>query len=65
MEPIDTPLTSLTDEALINYLRRAAGIWFKNTDLLLLEEFIRRFNKRSLPCPPSKNTNPPSSPSSS
>jgi len=33
----------MTDEALIEELRRAAGIWFKNADLLLLEEFIKRY----------------------
>jgi hypothetical protein len=37
--------TSLSDEELISALRRCASIWFKNSDLLLLEEFIRRFNK--------------------
>jgi hypothetical protein len=29
-------------EDLIAQLRKAAGIWFKNSDLLLLEELIRR-----------------------
>jgi hypothetical protein len=33
----------MTDAELIESLRRAAGIWFKNTDLLLLEELIRRY----------------------
>jgi hypothetical protein len=32
-------------DALIVRLRRAASIWFKNDDLLLLEELIRRFAK--------------------
>ena len=41
MEP--TP-TSLTDQQLVDHLRRAAGIWFKNTDLLMLEELIRRYS---------------------
>jgi hypothetical protein len=36
--------TSLTDIELIEQLRRAAATWFKNSDLLLLEELIRRFN---------------------
>jgi hypothetical protein len=35
----------MKDEDLIAALRRAASIWFKNTDLLLLEEFIRRFER--------------------
>ena len=29
-------------EELIDQLRRAAATWFKNSDLLLLEELIRR-----------------------
>lgn len=41
MEP---PHPTLSDQELIDALRRAAGIWFKNTDLLLLEEFIKRYN---------------------
>ena len=36
----------LTDAELIERLRRAASIWFKNGDLLLLEELIKRFHKR-------------------
>ena len=35
----------MSDEELIEALRRAASIWFKNSDLLLLEEFIRRYNR--------------------
>lgn len=34
---------TLTDKELIDQLRRAGNIWFKNTDLLLLEELIRRY----------------------
>jgi hypothetical protein len=41
----------MTDEArflpmedLVAQLRKAAGTWFKNSDLLLLEELIRRVN---------------------
>jgi hypothetical protein len=33
----------LTDAELIDRLRRCAGIWFKNSDLLLLEQLIKRF----------------------
>jgi hypothetical protein len=33
----------LSDLELIEQLRRAASIWFKNTDLLLLEELIHRY----------------------
>lgn len=33
----------LTDEELIGVLRRAASTWFKNSDLLLLEELIKRY----------------------
>lgn len=36
----------MTDDELIEQLRRAASIWFKNSDLLLLEEFIKRFKRR-------------------
>ena len=36
----------LTDAALIEHLRRAAATWFKNSDLLLLEEFIRRYQRK-------------------
>ena len=35
----------MTDDELIALLRKAAGIWFKNTDLLLLEELIKRFKR--------------------
>jgi len=33
----------LSDAELVEHLRRAAAVWFKNTDLLLLEELIRRY----------------------
>jgi hypothetical protein len=33
----------LTDDSLVEALRRAASTWFKNDDLLLLEELIRRY----------------------
>ena len=36
---------NLPDSELVERLRRAAGTWFKNTDLLLLEELIRRFRQ--------------------
>jgi hypothetical protein len=36
----------MTDKELIEELRRAASIWFKNSDLLLLEEMIRRYQRR-------------------
>lgn len=35
----------MTDEELVSQLRRAASTWFKNSDLLLLEELIRRYKK--------------------
>ena len=37
----------MTDEELIGHLRKAAAIWFKNDDLLLLEELIRRYRRLS------------------
>ena len=36
--------SELSNAELIEQLRRAAATWFKNSDLLLLEELIRRFN---------------------
>jgi hypothetical protein len=36
----------MSDEELIEHLRRAASIWFKNADLLLLEELIRRYRRK-------------------
>ncbi len=33
---------NLSDDELIELLRRAASTWFRNSDLLLLEEMIRR-----------------------
>jgi len=36
----------MTDEAMIAELRRAAAIWFKNSDLLLLETMIRRYRQQ-------------------
>lgn len=35
----------MDNRELIEQLRRAASVWFKNSDLLLLEELIRRFEK--------------------
>jgi hypothetical protein len=37
----------MSDEELIEHLRRAASIWFKNDDLLLLEELIRRYRRKN------------------
>ena len=33
----------MTDAELIARLRQAASTWFKNSDLLLLEELIKRY----------------------
>ncbi len=38
-------MTPETDEELVEHLRRVAAIWFKNTDLILLEDLIRRFER--------------------
>ena len=35
--------SQMTDTELVEQLRRTAAIWFKNSDLLLLEELIRRY----------------------
>jgi hypothetical protein len=40
--------SELSTEALVERLRKAASIWFKNDDLLLLEELIRRLHKLGL-----------------
>jgi hypothetical protein len=45
----------LTDAELIEQLRRCASVWFKNFDLLMLEELIRRFERRAPPAPPSQH----------
>lgn len=52
---------SLTDDQLIERLRHQASIWFKNDDIVLLEDFIRRFNK----CRRSISSTPAPSPESS
>jgi len=38
-------MTPESDDELIAHLRRCASIWFKNIDLILLEDFIRRFER--------------------
>jgi hypothetical protein len=44
-----------SDEELVEALRKAASIWFRNDDLLLLEELIKRYTlskkKVDTPCP--------------
>jgi hypothetical protein len=35
----------ISSEDLIERLRRAGSVWFKNEDLLLLEELIRRYKR--------------------
>lgn len=35
----------ISDDDLIASLRKAGSIWFRNTDLLLLEELIRRLKE--------------------
>lgn len=35
----------LSDAELIMQLRNSAAVWFKDSDLLLLEEFIKRFHR--------------------
>jgi hypothetical protein len=39
---------NMTDDELTEQLRKAASIWFKNDDLLLLEELLRRWKKLQL-----------------
>jgi hypothetical protein len=38
-------MSNISDSNLIEQLRKAASTWFKNSDLLLLEELIRRYHK--------------------
>lgn len=38
-------LAELATDKLVELLRRAAATWFRNDDLLLLEELIRRMGK--------------------
>jgi hypothetical protein len=42
----------LPDDEIVEQLRRAASIWFRNEHLLLLEELIRRYQKA---CQPPEN----------
>lgn len=39
------PHESMKLDELIDHLRRAGSIWFRNSDLLLLEELIRRLQE--------------------
>jgi hypothetical protein len=51
MEPAEAqinPINSMHDVDLIFLLRKAGGIWFKDTDLLLLEELIHRYQRTML-----------------
>jgi len=59
MEPAPT---EMTNTELIDQLRRAASIWFKNTDLLLLEELIRRYRYANTQSTPVQRTNQDDSP---
>ena len=43
MESIE--VQKLTDNELMNHLKHLAALWFKNSDILLLEELFRRFRK--------------------
>lgn len=35
---------NLSNAELISHIRKAGSIWFKNSDLLILEEIIRRWD---------------------
>jgi hypothetical protein len=41
-------LAAVPTDKLVELLRRAAATWFRNDDLLLLEELIRRVQKSSI-----------------
>jgi hypothetical protein len=38
-----TESSNFTDAELVEHLRRAASIWFKDSDLLALEELLQRY----------------------
>jgi hypothetical protein len=40
--------SSLSTATVVERLRKAASIWFKNDDLLLLEELIRRLYRKEI-----------------
>lgn len=42
---IDKSLSDLTDDELFDALKRLAAMWFKNSDILILEELFRRYNR--------------------
>jgi hypothetical protein len=39
----------LSDKDLIDRLRRCGAVWFKNDDIMLLEELIRRYERKREP----------------
>ena len=40
-----TNARNLTDEEIIDALRRAAATWWRDADIVLLEELVRRFRR--------------------
>jgi hypothetical protein len=44
MAPTVTSESKLSDDALIDVLRREVAAWFSNVHLLEFEELLRRFN---------------------
>lgn len=45
MEPTERTLDQISDDELFDLLKHLAAMWFKNTDILILEELFRRYNK--------------------
>jgi hypothetical protein len=43
--PTMTNARNLTDEEIIDALRRAAATWWRDADIVLLEELVRRFRR--------------------
>jgi len=41
--------TALSDAQLITHLRQLASMWFKDADILVLEELIKRYQRRFAP----------------
>jgi hypothetical protein len=43
--PATTNVRDLTDEEIIDALRRAGATWWREEDVVLLEELVRRFRR--------------------
>lgn len=56
MEPVER---TMTDDELFDALKHLAAMWFKNSDILILEELFRRYKRCQAQMKSSSNlTNP-------